>query len=79
MSYSPFLSTLALAQPVHTIILDFWLTSKSTTMNINYNYTGYYAIQVNTINSANTITEEMSNIPNSNMNNLFGAKLTAND
>jgi hypothetical protein len=32
-------------------------------MNVNYNYTGYYAIQVNYLNNLNSATDEYSNIP----------------
>jgi hypothetical protein len=38
------------------IIADFWLDEQYGKMQVNYYYTGYYAVQINYLNSGNTLT-----------------------
>jgi len=40
-----------------SLIIDFWLDNHTQNMAVNYNYTGYYAIQVNTILGGSSVTD----------------------
>lgn len=51
---------------------DFWKIAKNDMMTCQYNYTGYYAIQVNYISNNIWISEDYSNIIGSQMNSLNG-------
>jgi hypothetical protein len=46
---------------------DFWTDTHSTLMTVNYNYTGFYAVQVNYLSGSTTLTDEYSNIPGNSM------------
>lgn len=50
-------------------------------MNVNYNYTGYYAVQVNYLNSGAFKTHEYSNIPGNGIATIasFSASVSNND
>lgn len=49
------------------IYLDFWVDPKLNQMNVNYNFTGYYAIQVNSLTGSIASVDEYSNIPGNGM------------
>lgn len=63
------------------IILDFWTDTHTQIMNVNYNYTGFYAVQVNYLNSGTFNTHEYSNIPGNAIPALtsFSASVSNND
>jgi hypothetical protein len=48
--------SVSLAQ-VLPLQLDFWTDTHSTLMNVNYNYTGFYAVQVNYLNGATYVSD----------------------
>ena len=63
----PFYFSFAGKSTTITYILDFWLDTSSRPLTLSYNYTGYYAAQVNYQNGGAFSIHEYSNIPGNNM------------
>jgi len=75
-----FLLLLRIQKYTFLLRVDFWFDEQFSKFSINYYYTGYYAVQINYLDSTNNfVSQELAVIPSSAISTLTTATLTVDD